>query len=205
MTSLIETSLAKAQTYADYRLMLTDLLENEGKTTGPNQSDFYLEIAHLNQARMNRLDRRPKLTEETTAFLAGLERELILLVLTEGWCGDAAQSLPVLNWMADASPQIHLYTLLRDENPELMDAYLTDGARSIPKIIILDAETKEVLGSWGPRPAEAQQMVMDYKHTPDSEKPEYAEFQKDLHTWYARDKTKTTQGEVVEVLTRVSA
>ncbi len=198
MQDLIHTSLAKAQSYADYRLMLTDLLEKKGKTTGPNQTAFYIEIAQLNQARMNRLDRKPKLTEETSAFLADLDRELILLVLTEGWCGDAAQILPVLNWMADATPKIQLYTLLRDENPALMDAFLTDGARSIPKVILLDAHTKAVLGDWGPRPAAAQQLVIDYKNTPESEKPEYTEFQKQLHTWYARDKTRSIQGEVVE-------
>ena len=200
MQDLIHTSLAAARSYADYRLMLTELLEKEGRTTGPDQSEFYIEIAHLNQARMARLDRKPKLTEETSAFLAGLDRELTLLVLTEGWCGDAAQILPVLNWMADATGNLHLYTLLRDEHPALMDEYLTDGARSIPKVIILDTQTKEVLGSWGPRPAPAQQMVMDYKHAPEDEKPAYPDFQKQLHTWYARDKTRTTQGEVVRVL-----
>jgi len=105
MQDLLKTSLAKAQSYPDYRQMLTDLLE-EGKTTGPNQSEFYLEIAKLNQARMNRLDRKPKLLETTSTFLAGLDRELIFLVLTEGWCGDAAQILPVLKWMTDASTKI---------------------------------------------------------------------------------------------------
>ena len=198
MTDLPAQSLTHAATYPDYRLHLTRLLE-EGKTTGPNQSDRYLAIANLNQARMNRLDRRPKLTAETQAFLEYLDRELILLALTEGWCGDAAQILPVLHWMADASPHIHLYTLLRDEHPDLMDEFLTDGARSIPKIIVLDAATKAVLGSWGPRPAPAQQMVMDYKHALDP-KPAYEEFQKELHTWYVRDKTKTTQAEVVATL-----
>ena len=84
MQDLIHSSLAKAQSYADYRQMLTELLETEGKTTGPNQSEFYIEIAHLNQSRMKRLDRKPKFTEDTSAFLAGLDRELIFLALTEG-------------------------------------------------------------------------------------------------------------------------
>lgn len=203
MSKLIKSSLLAALSYADYRLMLTELLENEGKTTGANQSDFYIEIAHLNQARMNRLDRKPKLTEESLTFLTGLDRELTFLVLTEGWCGDAAQILPVFNWMTNATDKLQLRTLLRDENAELMDQFLTDGARSIPKVIILDTKTKEVLGDWGPRPAAAQQLVMDYKHTPESEKPAYTEFQKALHTWYARDKTKSTQSEFVEVLEKL--
>jgi|AntRauTorckE5430_2_1112549.scaffolds.fasta_scaffold12573_2 hypothetical protein len=200
MQDLLTTALAKAQTYPAYRQMVTELLENEGKTTGPNQSDFYLEIAHLNQARMKRLDRKPKLSKATTNFLDGLDRDLILLVLTEGWCGDAAQIVPILQWMADYGPRLHLYCLLRDENPAVMDAFLTDGARSIPKVIILDTETKEVLGSWGPRPAPAQQLVMDYKHTPEAEQGTYEEFQRSLHGWYARDKTVTTQRELVAVL-----
>jgi hypothetical protein len=81
-----------------------------------------------------------------------------------------------------------------------MDQFLTNGARSIPKVIFLDAETKEVLGDWGPRPAEAQQMVIDYKNLPEEGKPTYAEFQKGVHVWYARDKAKTTQEEFVGVL-----
>jgi len=70
------------------------------------------------------------------------------------------------------------------------------------KVIILDANTKELLGSWGPRPAPAQQLVIDYKNTPEP-KPEYAEFQKQLHTWYARDKTVTTQAELVALLSQI--
>ena len=198
MTDPIQPALTAAQSYADYRQHLTDLLA-EGKTTGPNQSDFYLEIANLNQSRMNRLDRKPKLTAETQAFLESLDRELLLLAITEGWCGDAAQSLPVLHWMADASPHLHLFTVLRDEHPALMDAFLTDDARSIPKVIILDANNKDVLGSWGPRPAAAQEIVMAYKHAPEP-KPDYNELQRELHTWYARDKTQSTQAEVVAAL-----
>lgn len=200
MKNLIERSVTAASPYVDYRLMLTRLLEDEGKTTGANQSDYYLEVAHLNQARMKRLDRKPRLTEATTASLDGLDRELTLLTLTEGWCGDAAQIVPVLNWMADYSPKLHLYTLLRDEHLELMDEFLTNGARSIPMTIILDTHTKEVLGSWGPRPAAAQKMVMDYKALPEAEKPSYPEFAKGLHTWYARDKTVAIQAEVVAAI-----
>lgn len=200
MTALLNNALAQAQSYADYRQLLTDLLENEGKTTGPNQSDFYLEIAHLNQARMKRLDRKPKLSEATTDFLDTLDRKITLLVLTEGWCGDAAQTVPVLNWIADYSPHLHLYCLLRDENLALMDAFLTAGARSIPKVIILDTDTKAVLGSWGPRPAPAQQLVMDYQQQPEAEKDTYEVFQRSLHGWYARDKTETTQQEMVAAL-----
>jgi len=202
MHDLLTTSLAQSQSYAAYRQMLTELLENEGKTTGPNQSEFYLEIAQLNQARMKRLDRKPKLTKAIADFLSGLDRELILLTLTEGWCGDAAQILPVLNWMADATGKLQLYTLLRDEHPALMNEFLTDGSRSIPKVIILDAGTKEVLGSWGPRPAPAQQIVIDYKNAPEP-KSDYAEMQKQLHVWYARDKTATTQAELVTLFRNI--
>ena len=200
MQDLIRQALAQAMTYPAYRDHLTRLLTEEGRTTGDNQSDFYLEIAALNEARMDRLDRKVRLTADTEARLATLTRPLTLLVLTEGWCGDAAQILPVLNWLAEASAHIELRCVLRDEHPALMDEFLTAGTRSIPKVIVLDPATHDVLADWGPRPAPAQRMVMAYKNTPTDQRPPYPEFQKALHTWYARDKTRTTQEELVEVV-----
>lgn len=198
MKNLIRSALDGAYTYAAYREHLTRLLA-QGRTTGPNQSPFYLEIAQLNQARMDRLDRKARFLPETTATLTRLERDLLMLVLTEGWCGDAAQTVPVLQHLAAASPRLELRLVLRDEHPELMDHFLTEGGRSIPKLILLDPETLEVLGDWGPRPAAAQKMAMDYKHQPEP-KPDYATHHLELHRWYARNKTEDAQRELIELL-----
>ncbi|PHI19157.1 thioredoxin family protein [Lewinellaceae bacterium SD302] len=198
MKALIEKALVNARDYADYRTFLTQLLA-QGKTTGPNQSELYLRIADLNQHRMDRLDRRDRFLPEMITTLAELKRSYIMLVLTEGWCGDAAQIVPLLNHMASTTNKLQLQLVLRDEHVELMDLFLTDGGRSIPKLILLDANTHRVLGDWGPRPAVAQQMSMDYKYKT-APKEDYETHHQELHTWYARNKTLDTQLELIDFL-----
>jgi hypothetical protein len=116
---------------------------------------------------------------------------LRLLVLTEDWCGDAANTVPVLAKWADHAATIELRLLRRDEHPELMDRYLTNNSRSIPIVIVLDAENNE-LGSWGPRPAELQAWVMANKGIVPK-----AELYPQVRRWYSRDRGVSTLREVL--------
>ena len=188
--------LASAYSYPAYRQLLDQLLA-EGKTTGPQQSPELLAFAQLNEQRMSRLDKTVKLLPELTAAAAGLRESCVWLILTEGWCGDAAQTVPVMEAVAQASAG-HLRTayLLRDENPDLIDQYLTHGSRSIPKLIMLRADTLTEVAHWGPRPAEAQALVTRLK----AEGMAHDEFIKALHTWYAHDRTQATQHELLALL-----
>ena len=191
--------IAKAQqfTYSEYREMLDKLLQ-EGKTSGPNQSPEILEYAKLNNQRMNRLDKTVILFPEVETALQNLTRKLNWIVISEGWCGDAAQNVPVLAKVAEASNgKINLKLVLRDENLELMDRYLTNGGRSIPKLICFDAETGEELGTWGPRPAEAQQLFLSLKSDPNITQDEFV---KAVHHWYSQDKTRQMQLEIAAML-----
>jgi hypothetical protein len=197
MSTPLASALKSAKTYHAYRQHLQDLLD-QGLTTGPNQSEFYLEIAQLNQKRMNRLDKKNRLVEPFKELLAELKGNYLLLILSEGWCGDAAQTLPVFNWIAESSPNVELKVVLRDEHIELMDQYLTDNGRSIPKALFINPATQEVIGDWGPRPVVAQAISRQYKRSPEPKKT-YAEHHMDLHGWYARDKTVSTQEEVMGV------
>lgn len=119
-----------------------------------------------------------------------------ILVLSEDWCGDASNTLPVLARFAEAVPGTELRVLKRDENPELMDRYLTGGSRSIPLAIVLD-EAFEPVGRWGPRPAELQEFVLREKRAGLREK---TDIYKDARRWYARDRGETTLRELLEVL-----
>jgi hypothetical protein len=119
-----------------------------------------------------------------------------LLVLSEDWCGDASNTLPALARFAEAVPGIELRVLKRDENPELIDRYLTNGSRSIPLAIVLD-EGYEPVGRWGPRPAELQEFVVTEKRAGLRDK---ADIYKDARRWYARDRGETTLRELLEVL-----
>lgn len=198
MQDLINRALTASQSYPEYREHLTKLLA-EGKTTGPNQGEVYLSAATMNQSRMDRLDRKARFLPEMEAALADLKRPVLLLSITEGWCGDAAQIVPLINHLAENSGQLEHRLALRDEHPELTDHFLTDGGRGIPKILFIDPDTHEVLADYGPRPAPAQEMALDFKYKR-GPYDDYDAYNIALHTWYARDKTKTTQLELVEIL-----
>lgn len=120
----------------------------------------------------------------------------IWLVLTEGWCGDAAFNVPMLAAIEKAVPEkVKLRFLLRDSNLELMDAHLTDGGRSIPKLIVLSEDLQE-LGSWGPRPAALQSLMKTWKNQELSLKQIIPK----VHDWYEHDKTQSMQGEILELV-----
>ena len=160
MKEIIENSLKKAISYTDYRVLVSNLLA-DGKSTGPEQSEALTNYSLLNDRRMKRLDKTIKISEETILEFQKVKEPQTWLVITEGWCGDAAQNIPVINKIAETTDKINLKVVLRDENLELMDLFLTNGGRSIPKLIALDKDNN-VIDSWGPRPTVATKMVADY-------------------------------------------
>lgn len=197
VTSVITPAhLAKAYSYAQYQQLIEGLLAQE-KTTGPKQTPDLVHYTKLNMRRMYRWDKTAILNEELIDLLTSLSEPWTWVVLTEGWCGDAAQNLPVISKMANLSHNITLKLLLRDENLDVMDQYLTHGGRSIPKLICLKTRTLEELGTWGPRPEVAQQLVMAYKQNP---QVSFEEFAETLHAWYAKDKTQHLQMEFTHLL-----
>ena len=196
---LTADQLRHAYSYASYRQMLSGLMA-QNRTTGANQSDQLLQYARLNLQRMERLDKTIALLPEIQPALSRLEQGYEWLILTEGWCGDAAQVVPVLEAVAQASQgQISTRYVLRDENLDLMDRYLTDGGRSIPKLIVLRTDTLTEVATWGPRPAPAQALFTRLKQ----EQVPYPEFVTQLHGWYAKDKTRSTQQELLALLQRL--
>jgi hypothetical protein len=196
MEEIIKASLSKSLTYFEYRKLVTDLLL-EGKSTGPIQTDDLLHYSKLNETRMNRLEKTIVISPENTERINLLRRKYIWLVISEGWCGDAAQLLPIMHKMEVLSDNIDFKIVLRDENPALMDKFLTNGGRSIPKLIVLDKETLEVLADWGPRPKEAFDLIKNYKeeHGVIDEK-----IKTELQMWYLHDKGLSTQNELIELM-----
>ena len=195
MEKILENSLQKAISYQEYRNLVSDLLA-KGKSTGPNQSEDILNYSLLNDKRMKRLDKTIKLSDDVIASIKDIKTPQTWLVLTEGWCGDAAQNLPIINKLAEENPNINLQLILRDENLDLMDEFLTNGGRSIPKLIALD-DKKNVLATWGPRPTTAAKMVIDYKTKHGGLD---AEFKKDLQVWYNKNKGINVQEDFVSLL-----
>ena len=199
MKEIIANSLQKTISYTDYRALVRNLLA-EGKATGPEQSEDLTNYSRLNDKRMKRLDKTIKISEEVMLAFQKIKQPQTWLVLTEGWCGDAAQNIPVLNKIAEATEQIDLKIVLRDEHLPLMDLFLTNGGRSIPKLIALDKDNN-VIDSWGPRPTTATKMAVDYK-----EKNGALDlvFKEDLQVWYNKDKGKSVQEDFVNLILKFS-
>ena len=189
-----------AYSYADYMLLMEKVVL-ENRTTGPKQSEDLAFYTKLNLARMQRLNKKVVLNEDLKAKVIQIEIPQTWYILTEAWCGDAAQNIPVLAAAALPNPLITVKLLLRDENPELMDAYMTNGGRSIPKLIAVDVDFNELF-TWGPRPAGANELMLAYKANPVQTLKEFVE---DIQRWYIADKTKSMQKELTEILEGVFA
>ena len=189
-------NIGQTYTYEAY-LALMDQVVAEKRTTGPNQSPELAEYTRLNQFRMHRLDKTVKLATDLEQLAPQITNPQTWYVLTEAWCGDAAQNIPVIAKVAALSPHIHLTMLmLRDEHPEIMDMYLTHGGKSIPKLIALDADGNELF-TWGPRPAALQEIVWEYKKNPTMP---YSGFLEVVQRWYNTDKTESVQRELAALL-----
>ncbi len=181
---LIEEGIDNSYSYQEYRNIVSNLLV-DGKSTGNEQSEALTNYSMLNDRRMKRLDKTLKINGFVAETFSKAKTNITWLVLTEGWCGDAAQSLPVINKLSEMNEGIDLRIISRDENDELMNNFLTNGGKSIPKLIAYNKDTSEVVDTWGPRPSVATKMVHDYKAAHGSLDPQFKE---DLQVWYNKDK-----------------
>lgn len=198
MKKITPEQLAKAIDYATYRKLINDLFAT-GKSTGPDNSPEILHYTELNIARMNRVEKTVTLSDELLQALNNIKRKQQWIVISEGWCGDAAQIVPLFNIIEKNCNMIELKFLLRDENLDLMDQYLTNGGRAIPKLLIVDAAQLNVLTHWGPRPKLAQQLINDMQ----AAHIDISEIKEKLHLWYAKDRSKAIQQELTECLSIV--
>jgi hypothetical protein len=191
MKSIIQSALQNSHSYTEYRIIVSKLI-SEGKSTGKEQSADLLHYSELNEVRMKRLEKTLKLDPEVEKTLQNLKSKQTWLVISEGWCGDAAQILPIIKLMSEASENIDLKLVFRDENEELIHLFLTNGAKSIPKLLVLD-ESFNLINHWGPRPEGAKNLIIEYKanHGIVDETAKIA-----LQKWYLEDKGISTMKEI---------
>lgn len=193
---IIKESLGKAISYQDYRTLVSKLVD-EHSTTGEDQSEAMVNYTMLNDRRMKRWDKTVKVTDQVVEAIKDYKKDVTWLVLTESWCGDAAHVMPVMNKIAELNEHIDLQVVLRDENEDLMNEFLTNGSKSIPKLIAIDNVTGTVLDTYGPRPSEATKMVNAYKEAHGTLTPEFKE---DLQRWYNKDKGQTAVMDLMRLL-----
>jgi L-aspartate oxidase len=194
MKNLIENSVKKAMDYTQYNLLFKQLAE-EGRTTG-EQTQEKIDYTKLNFSRTKRLDKTAEISEESIEVFKNISEKQTWLIISEPWCGDAAQTLPFLNKIAQFSENIDLKIVLRDENPELMNQFLTNGSQSIPVVIMLD-ENLNVLQTFGPRSKAATKLVTDYKTQHGKIDDAFKEL---LQVWYNEDKGVSIVNDILETV-----
>ncbi len=200
MNAIIKASLERSISYEEYRDLVRQLAVDNG-TTGTQHTDALVNYTKLNDRRMKRWDKTLKISEEAQQKILDFDRKITWLIITESWCGDAAHVMPVLNKVAQLNPNIDIRVVLRDENLELIDMFLTNGGRAIAKVIMLDNETEEVINTYGPRPSEATTLVNDYKLKHGKLTPEFKE---DLQQWYNTNKGKNITEDITNILCELS-
>ena len=193
---LVLKVMEKGMSYKEYRELVSNHVQN-GTSTGTNQTEALTQYTLLNDSRMRRLDKTSKISDSILERLNDFGGNQTWLVLTESWCGDGAQSMPIMNKLAEISGKIDLRVVQRDEHLDLMNAFLTNGAQSIPKLIVIDTSANELIGEWGPRPSTATEMVDYYKSEHGSLSPE---FKQDLQVWYNKDKGVNIAEDLMKLL-----
>jgi len=181
--------------FRQYLLVFEDILHTQ-TPPAPYDNAAYLDYAKLNWSRMNRWLKKGVLSEQLIRGIKQISQPHQWIVITEPWCGDAAHSIPFIQLAAQQNQLISVVYELRDSLPFRINEYLTNGSKSIPKLIIQDAEGND-LATWGPRPAECQLLF-------DRLKAEGAGFEVQkvaLQNWYNADKGRSVQAELEALLT----
>ena len=191
----IKDSLKRSMSYTEYSALIDTLVE-EHTTTGNEKTAEQIEFTGLNQKRMKRWDKTLNVSEEDKHAISQYNKKTTWLVLTESWCGDAAHIVPAIHKVAEQNPNINLRLVIRDENEALMNHFLTNGGKAIPKLIALD-ENNQVITTFGPRPKLLTQIVEDFKAKFGKLTPE---FKHELQVWYNKDKGQSTVEDLREVL-----
>ncbi|WP_262248544.1 thioredoxin family protein [Parapedobacter soli] len=181
----------------DFKSYLTEfgrILDSE-EPQPPYDNPDYLDYTKLNWSRMNRWLKKGELSDTLAEMVKGIAQPQQWIVITEPWCGDAAHSVPFIQLAAQLNPLISVDYELRDAEPFRINAYLTNGSKSIPKLIIRDSQGTD-LATWGPRPVECQKLF-------DQLKEENADFERQkvaLQQWYNADKGQSVQAELEAIL-----
>jgi len=195
--TLPQTALSREdyQAYWEAAITYEQYKSNFEAEMQDGEENQYSQYLPQNWSRQSRIDRKLKLNEALQNTIDHLSKSVKWLLITEHWCGDASQINPVIAKAAEASNgRIDLRLIYRDQHEALIDAHLTNGkSRSIPILLQFDADYN-VTGTYGPRPAQAQQLVLDVK-------ADGGDYLTAVHTWYAKDKQQTIQDDLQSLLT----
>jgi hypothetical protein len=188
--------IQKSVTYSEYIELTKSIIENPSPTA-PYDNEKMLKYTEANLERMQRVSSNIAIDQKLYNLLNSVNEKWIWVIITEPWCGDAAQIVPALCAFADVNENIETKLILRDTNLDLIDAYLTNGGRSIPKLICVKAENLEEIGTWGPRPQEIQVIVDAFISDTTTS---FGQKVRQIHEWYDDNKSAALQEEFIALL-----
>jgi hypothetical protein len=201
MASFITPSiLSQTISWAEYYATVRKYVESDDRPELYNNEKM-LRYTTENLKRMDHVLQTIHIESKLYNLLTAIRTDLIWVVLAEPWCGDVSQVIPVLYTIASCSEHISFRVLQSDSHPDVLSAYLTDGSRSIPKLICLRADTLEEPGAWGPRPAGLQKIVMENKNDATLS---FGAKVRMVHDWYEADKTLSIQDEFIDLVRKWS-
>lgn len=187
--------------FQEYSVYFEDIISKEiAEQSAPYDQSEYIDYTKLNWSRMNRWLKTGVLSEDLKKTITTIGQPQKWIVITEPWCGDAAHNIPFLELMAKENDLINVSYVLRDSEPFLIEEYLTNGTKSIPKVIIRNTDDKD-LAIWGPRPENCQKMYADLSN----EKADFEKIKTEIQNWYNTDKGKGIQQEINELLKEISS
>ncbi|HMN48954.1 MAG TPA: thioredoxin family protein [Ignavibacteriaceae bacterium] len=182
--------------YNSYKTLFINQVNNQNNL---DENEIkYFEYRKINLQRSSRLEKTFTLSRELINEINKIKAPQSWMIITETWCGDSAQSIPILAKAASLNDKINLRIVLRDENLNIMDSYLTNGSRSIPKLVAFDENDNELF-QWGPRPQQAQNLMLKMKN----DGVPKDEMNKQLHLWYAKDRGNEIEKELIELLKNI--
>lgn len=182
-------------TYEQYIELFRQKIDTKNVSELNDAQRNNLDTIKLNFQRTSRINKTYNVNNILCEKLKEISLPQLWMLITEDWCGDSAQTVPYIVKISECNPLIELRIILRDNNPDIIDHYLTDGKnRSIPKLVAFDLDGNELF-QWGPRPKEAQELVNKAK----AEGKPKEQFLKELHLWYGRNKGKNLEEEFLTI------
>ena len=199
-TEVLTNVQLKSAISNDEFVALTHKIINSEQKQAPYDNLDYINFTQVNLRRYEGFSKKVELTEELVKEITKGKENWKFVLLNEPWCSDGSFSQPVFKKIAEASKgAIELKILLRDENPEIMDRFLTNGGKSIPKLVILN-QANEVMGTWGPRPNELQGQVLEIAKDTTATLEDKIKL---TNRWYNKDKGKALHAELVQVFRNI--
>lgn len=180
--------------FQQYKELFEQIL-NSPKPVAPYDDEHFLNYTKLNWSRMNRWLKTTNLTDDQKAKIEAINEPQNWIVITEPWCGDAAHIVPFIYMLASLNPNINLDFVLRDGDNDLIESYLTNESKSIPKLIIRDLNGKD-LSVWGPRPEKTRLFIEELKKKDLS----FEDLKIELQSWYNNDKGHEILKELLDLI-----